>query len=342
MNYFFQPIKELGFKHQSPLFVWNGSTVKEHTVNTGIQYEPIALSISIGGPVVDEESNGQDDNEYEVIMPLSGTILELKTSLLYLFPEGTTAGDVALFRVDKVKKAKKGAATAQAFLAEHNGKTLKEVDFDSQTKLYAEKSKNHGASAKNALEELQRLQRQMDLIIENRCSSSTLGEADQWPVVPISVDRIITVKQLKTTIRDKLQLGDIEGGGRLRVKEKNDDESGDHLIVNEAWVLKDAGISSGSRVIIEPGSPPDIANEIVLKFALCKRALVVVNLNQALARDVKTSESSSSTPTDAKLDGTASAPDTSQKAETATAADQQYDKDHRWELVMPRKVCRSL
>ena len=297
--------------------------------------------------MVDEESTGQDDSDYEVIMPLSGTILELKTSLLHLFPEGTTANDVALFRVDKAKKAKKGTATAQAFLAEQNEKTLKDVDFDSQTKLYAEKSKNHGASAKNALEELQRLQRQMDLIIENRCALTTIGDTYQWPVVPISVDRIITVKQLKATIRDKLQLGDIEGGGRLRVKEKNEDESGDHLIVNEAWVLKDAGISSGSRVIIEPGSPPDIANEIVLKFALCKRALVVVNLNRSLAREGKTYKTHDAPSKDASLADSASTVPTSivaENVETALTADSdsQYDKDHRWELVMPRKVCHLL
>ena len=324
-----QTLKDAGFKHAMELFVWDGATVSGRSVPVGIGCEPIVVGVATSErDAGDEDSHGIN----QLIVPKNMTLRHLKDTII----EACFANeldDVALFRLDKSTKTKKGSIQPHCYATTDDDKTLAELGIMTHTRLMAERPGQGSDAAQRANVEMLRLQRTVDLRVVNRCGDDSDGP------IELAVERTLTVAQLKATIKERLVLGAVDGGGRLRLKDKSGDTA-DRLL-SEAQTLKDAGISTDAVVIIEPGAPPDASKDIVVRFALCQKALVVLNITMTLAATGRTLSD-----LDINIGDTEPA---LKIRESSGAGDavlvpahippvEQFTKESRWELVLPRAV----
>lgn len=334
-------LKDLGFKHNLELFLWNGTDVHGVPVASGISTEPLIISVTSthNENLIDNDAisgeNQPISSTFEVILPKCSTLRELKTLIKLTSHQRTeeTTG-LILYRLDKSTKGKKGQQQPVALTDQDDDKTLAELDFASNIKLMVEKmsTATTAASGQRAKEEMLRLQRSLDILVHNECNAAVQDHL-------ITVDRDISVSQLKDTIVTKFGISNATGELRLRLKDKNDLSSPGKLL-NEALSLKDAGVANESIVVIELGTPPKMQSEIVLQFCLSPKALTIVNLGLVLAATGQTFE-------DLNIDVPSDAPAASKSDRASNQNDailvprvlptiQQYDKNSRWELVVPR------
>lgn len=99
------------------------------------------------------------------------------------------------------------------------------------------------------------------ITVEDRCSQLD-NIAISYSSTKVEVDRTITVAELKMMLMTKLSLGKIPDGGRLRI---DHDTLGLRHPIHEELTVFEAGITQGSRLVLEPGPAPQ-SDEITLSF----------------------------------------------------------------------------
>ncbi|XP_052226207.1 ubiquitin carboxyl-terminal hydrolase 40-like isoform X2 [Dreissena polymorpha] len=233
------PLQHCIIQDGAQLFIWDGSTVENSPIPHGCDSEPVFITV----------------------------VYDLDLQFSYGFSRSLTLQEVKVVICDFIRSVPENLqlkkvtekGDAKGFTNSDEYSTVKELGLQDGDRLLAiDKSQKGGLSDKNFAS--CSIYNKFVIKAENRCCELSKDSLD-YPSVRIEVDKTISVSELKSIILHQLGLLDV-GETRLRI---DHDTMGLRAPLHEGHAVFDAGITQGSRVIVERGSAPQ-SDEITVYF----------------------------------------------------------------------------
>ncbi|XP_053373071.1 ubiquitin carboxyl-terminal hydrolase 40-like isoform X2 [Mercenaria mercenaria] len=237
-------VKHFDVQDGSKLFVWDGESLNGMLVPTGIDQEPVYITVIYGDGL-------QFSRGYSKAL----TLHNIKTAIC----------DIIRIQVKNLRLKRIYGKDSEVKMVPLTNKEenscLAELQIKDGDQLLAEDTAEKGSGISEESVSSTIYSCKFVVQVENRCVELSKGTLEH-PTTKVEVDRTITVSELKGIVMTKLHLETIPDGGRLRI---DHDTLGLRQPLHEEQSIFDAGITQGSRLVLEPGPSPQ-SDEITLSF----------------------------------------------------------------------------
>ncbi|XP_060557889.1 LOW QUALITY PROTEIN: ubiquitin carboxyl-terminal hydrolase 40-like [Ruditapes philippinarum] len=237
-------IKHCDIQDGDKLFVWDGETVNDMLVPTGLEQEPVYITVIYGDNLQFSRGFSRSLKITDIKSLICDTIrMETKNlRLKRIFGDDTEVKMVPISHKEE-------------------SQTIAEIKMKDGDRLLAEDMSEKGSGLSEESVSTAIYSCKFVVQVENRCVELGKGVFD-YSTIRVEVDRTITVSELKVIVMTKLHLESVLDGGRIRI---NHESLGLRQPLHEEQSIFEAGITQGSHLVLEPGPAPE-SNEMTLSF----------------------------------------------------------------------------